>query len=167
MTQPFATPADLANRLQRPVWTVPAELAQVEAFLADASEDLRAEIGWQVYPPAEITAPAVYDSRNQLVVHGLPRGAVAVVRNADGTASVRYTVGYAQPPAELVRWTCVLAAEALDRADKGIHGAAPATLAVDDFRVGFSRQQQQGELPIPPRVLERLRSTYGSTVFVT
>lgn len=170
MTISFATVGDLAARLKRPVWSDPDERAQVEAFLEDASNDLRGEIGWQVYPAESVTVPASYDRAGRLVVAGLPPGALAeVVRNDDGTVSARYEVGYSQPPSELVRWTCVLAAQMLAEFadDETLGGAKPSSEALADWRISYSERQQMGELPIPDRVLQRLRSAYGTTVYVT
>ena len=208
MASAFATPADFAARLGRDL--TPAETTQLEQLLADASEDLRGEIGWQVWPPTQVTVtlPALPRHREgvrnvqwwQASVHlpgkpirrvidvSLPVVDLAAFPDASGFeisepwyqlidgvlwlrwsaehVTVTYEVGYDAPPAELVRWTCVLAAEEKARADAGIYGAAPATAGVDDFRVGYSAQQQARELPIPTRVLDRLKATYGSTAYV-
>lgn len=196
-TPPFATAADLAAR---GVDVTNAPL--VEALLADASELLRGEIGWQVYPAAQVTVTSSgWHPREPIRLPGAPIRAVTAV-TIDGTAldpadwvlvdnmlelgptcwqgwtplrpggrgilAVTYTVGYDAPPAELVAWTCVLAAHALAQSTQGLPaGATPATLAVDDFRVGYSARQQAGELPIPERVLERLRARYGQAAYVT
>lgn len=203
MAAPFATRTDLSSR-----GVTVANTALADAFLADASEFLRAEIGWQVYPAAQATVsyvqgghtckayemehvhlpgqpirsitsvtmvgqtvdPAYYELVNDVLIvgaaywyyvqnvgpHWLP---VPVV--------ITYQVGYDTPPAELVAWTCVIAAQMLDKSAQNLSlGATPASLAVDDFKVGFSAQQQAGELPIPQRVMDRLRDRYGQTVFV-
>lgn len=81
--------------------------------------------------------------------------------------TVTYEVGYATAPDDLKAWTCVIAADQLARASMNVYGAVPATVGVDDFKIGYSLQQQAGELPVPLRVLQRLRSTYGDTTFVT
>ena len=187
MAQAFATAADLAVRLKRPVWTDADELAQVEQFLADASDDLRGEIGWQVYPPVAVTVPAYPDLRGLIVLPGGPSSVTSVV-DADGVTvdaddyevhdgvlrlhslgrfAVTYTVGYEAPPTELVKWTCVLTAQYLAAsATNHLGGGTPASETLGaDYRISYSEQQQLGELPIPLRVLERLRSTYGSGVF--
>jgi len=198
VAEPFATVADLSAR-----GVAVTNQALAEAMLADASETLRGEIGWQVYPAAEITVVHRRGWRRDLEVHlpGSPiRGVTQVAINGfvvdpdrwelvDNTlifgvwrpqphwhlqrpetsiVEITYTVGWDAPPAELTAWTCVLAAQWLDQAARGMPlGAAPATLAVDDFKVQFSAQQQAGELPIPERVLERLRARYGTSAFVT
>ena len=186
MATPFATASDLATRLKVPVWD-PPELNQVDQHLEDASNDLRAEIGWQVYPPTPVTVEAWPDNSGLVALPGSPITGITSVTQ-DGTALaadryewfggslrvyaaaatvVTYTVGYTQPPPELVKWTCVLAAQSLARAADGDFGGSPASRALADFRISYSEQQQLGELPIPPRVLERLRSTYGRAVYTT
>lgn len=187
MAEPFATASDLALRLKRDVWTDPDELAQVEQFLEDASNDLRDEIGWQVYPPVEVTVDVVSDWRGIAVLPGAPVASIGSVSQNDTVissgsyefrggllhlgvrnsgVSVTYTVGYAIPPSALIRWTCVLAAQALAAVEEdGAFGATPASRALADYRISYSERQQMGELPIPARVLERLRSTYGQGVY--
>ena len=203
MAQAFATTADLTAR----GYTVTDQSVATQA-LQDASDALRDEIGWQVYPPAQATIqylngqhscdlydmehvhlpgqpirsitsvtmvgqtvdPSFYELINDVLVvgaaywyyvqnvgpHWLP---VPIV--------ITYQVGYDTPPAELTRWACVIAAQALDQQAQNLSpGATPATLRVDDFAVGFSAQQQAGMLPVPERVLERLRNRYGQSVFV-
>lgn len=81
--------------------------------------------------------------------------------------TVTYTVGYAAAPADLTAWTCVIAADSLAKASMNVYGAVPATIGVDDFKVGYSQRQQDGDLPVPERVLDRLRASYGETAFVT
>ncbi len=186
MATPFATASDLAVRLKRPMWDELAELDQVEQFLSDASDLLRAELGWQVYPPATVTVTAEPDAYGHIQLPGSPVGAVTSVTVGGqpvthdvhngtvhvysyGLVTVTYTVGYAAPPPDLTAWTCVLAAQMLSRAalgDGGL-GGTPASLAIEDVRANFSAQQQSGELGIPERSLHRLRSTYGRTTYVT
>jgi hypothetical protein len=169
----------------------------------EASDFLRDEIGWQVYPAAEITIAhrRGLDQGHEVHLPGTPIRGISQVaidgvvidparwelvdnvlifgiwrlepywqlrRPEASIIEVTYTVGYDSPPSELMRWTRVLVADALARIADGLPiGATPAALGVDDFKVQFSAQQQAGELPIPQRVLERLRARYGSTAFVT
>jgi hypothetical protein len=183
---PFATADDLAVRLNRAVWTDSGELAQVNQFLADASDLLRAEIGWQVYPPVEVAVVAYPDLRGRIHLPGLPRSVTSVV-DADGVTmtvedyelldgvihlhrlgrfTITYTVGHAAPPVELLRWTCVIAAQLLARAaDDDLGGGTASSESLADYRISYSEQQQLGELPVPQRVLDRLRSAYGSGVY--
>ena len=187
MAAPFATASDLALRLKRSVWTDPGEVAQVEQFLEDASNDLRDEIGWQVYPPVEVTVDVISDWRGTAILPGSPvasiasvsqygvalpagsyewRGGLLHLGTRNSGVSVTYTVGYTAPPATLVRWTCVLAAQYLAAAaDDSLGGGTPSSEALADYRISYSERQQLGELPIPRRVLERLRSSYGQAVF--
>lgn len=188
MATPFATASDLANRLKVPLWTG-ADLAQVNEHLADASNDLRAEIGWQVYPPVAITVSAYPDDSGHLSLPGTPFVSVTSVVDADGVTlavndtysidhgvvhlsfygrvTVTYTVGYAAPPPDLLKWTCVIAAQSLARAADESLGATPSSEALADYRISYSEQQQLGDLPVPVRVLERLRSAYGQAVYST
>jgi hypothetical protein len=203
VASPFATTTDLTDR-----GVTVSNPTMATAFLEDASEFLRGEIGWQVYPAAQATIsylngghtckayemehvhlpgspirgitsvtmvgqtvdPSYYELVDDVLIvgaaywyyvqnvgpHWLP---VPVV--------ITYQVGYDTPPAELVSWTCIIAAQMLDKAAQSLSlGATPASLGVDDFKVQFSAQQQSGDMPIPQRVLDRLRDRYGQTVFV-
>jgi hypothetical protein len=185
---PFATAGDLAARLGRAIWTDSVELEQVETFLADASDLLRAEIGWQVYPPTEVTLVSYPDRSGRVVLSGSPIGGLVSVTDADdvvvdpdgyvfldgvvhiaalGPLTLTYTVGYEAVPPELVAWTCVVAAQMLARATDGtMILATPSSESLGgDYRVSYSTLQQSGDLPIPERVLQRLRSTYGQAVY--
>lgn len=198
MAEPFATTADLTAR----GFTVTDETL-AGALLQDASEYLRAELGWQVYPVSTVTIKEFdrHRDRNRFEEHiflpGHPvRSVVSVNFNGvdldldhfelvDNVLLIRgslfpvwfagrlpyptvvtYTVGYDTPPPELVSWTCVIAADQLAKRAQGLQGAVPAAVSVDDFKVQYSAQQQAGEPAIPPRVLERLRGTYGTSVYV-
>lgn len=183
---PFATASDLAARLGVPLWPS-GELERVVWHLEDASDDLRAEIGWQVYPPVAVTVDVEPDSFGRVALVGAPVAEVSSVTqdgtlltpdryewsggllrlSAVGTASVTYTVGYATPPADLQKWTCVIAAQSLARAADETLGATPSSEALADYRISYSERQQLGELPVPMRVLERLRSIYGQAVYST
>lgn len=184
MAEPFATVDDLRDRGVAVV-TDPASIARAEAALRDASADLRAEIGWQVYPPAQVSL-VEHSWGDSVELPGFPISAVSVTvggtalpaeswtldnstvrlcRHASGVA-VAYSVGYDTPPDDLVGWTCVLAADALSRDPQD--GARPAYESLADWRVGYSDRQQAGELPIPERTLHRLKAAYGSPgAFVT
>lgn len=185
MVAPFATATDLVAR----GWSGSANAQRVEEALKNASTFLRGEIGWQVYPPAEVVSTSRdWASSVRLAgapirqVRGVTAAGVSVVESdyeldgnllhlarGAGRVKVTYDVGYDSAPAELVAWTCILAADELARADDpdDTGGARPASESLADWRVTYSRRQQEGELPIPLRVLERLRATYGSTAFVT
>lgn len=204
MATPFATTADLTSRGY--AYTVTDSVAG--AALEDASDSLRDEIGWQVYPVAQASISYLngqHSCRAYEMEHvhlpGQPITGITSVTMVGQTVDpsyyelvddvlivgaaywyyvqnvgphwlpvpivITYQVGYATPPAELVRWTCVIAKQWLDQAEQNLSpGATPAALSVDDFRVQFSAQQQAGDLPVPERVLERLRNRYGQSVFV-
>jgi len=199
----FATVTDLTDR-----GVTVANPTMAQAFLDDASEFLRGEIGWQVYPTGQASISSVHGQHTckayemeHIHLPGSPIRSITSVSMVGQTVdpayyelvedvlivgaaywyyaqnvgphwlpvaiTVTYEVGYDIPPPDLVAWTCIIAAQALDKAAQNLSlGATPATLGVDDFKVGFSAQQQAGELPIPPRVLDRLRSTYGQSVYV-
>lgn len=203
MASSFATVTDLEDR-----GVTVANPTMAQAFLDDASEFLRGEIGWQVYPTAQASVSAVHGQHTckafemeHIHLPGSPIRSITSVSMVGQTVdpayyelvedvlivgaaywyyvqnvgphwlpvavTVLYEVGYDIPPPELVSWTCIIAAQALDKAAQSLSlGATPATLGVDDFKVGFSVQQQAGELPIPPRVLDRLRNRYGQSVYV-
>lgn len=198
MAEPFATTADLTAR----GFTVTNE-TRAQTALQDASDYLRGELGWQVYPVSSVTISVLDRHRDggriedHIFLPGHPvREIVSVNFNGvdldlnhfelvDNVLLIRgslfpvwfagrlpyptvvtYTVGYDAPPPELLRWTCVIAADDLAKQAQGIQGAIPASLAVDDFRAQYSAQQQAGEPAIPARVLERLRATYGQSVYV-
>lgn len=199
MAEPFVTVTDLQARNI----TYPSDAFALE-LCEEASDFLRDEIGWQVYPAAQVTIKHRRDRfRDGLEVHlpGNPIRSVDLVsidgmvvdsqrwvlvdnvlifgvwriepywqlrRPEASIVEVTYTVGYDSPPPDLMRWARILVADQLDRNANGlVPGALPATMGVDDFRVGFSARQQAGDLPIPERTLERLRARYGSGTYVT
>lgn len=204
MADPFATVADLASR----GYTYTVTDAVATAALEDASDALRDEIGWQVYPTAQASIQYLNGSHTckayemeHVHLPGQPLRSITSVTMVGQTVDpsyyelvndvlivgaaywyyvqnvgphwlpvpivITYEVGYDTPPTELTRWACVIAAQALNQAEQNLSpGATPASLGVDDFKVAFSAQQQAGELPIPQRVLDRLRSRYGQSVFV-
>lgn len=185
MATPFAIAADLLDR----EWSGTASSARIDVALADASAFLRAEIGWQVYPAVTVTQRA-REWADVVHLHGSPvqsitsvtvGGATLVAGDYDLDGSVlyltrpgagvvvTYVVGYDSPPDELVSWTCVLAADELARADDpdDTGGARPAAESLADWRITYSKRQQDGELAIPQRVLNRLRASYGTSTYVT
>lgn len=180
---PFADPAGLAKRLGVDVWTG-AELDQVTELLADASDHLRSIIGWQVWPPVQVTTRVPTGALSPVALAGAPVTAVeSVTRDgadlpssayelADGSvafygtalagSTITYTVGYPTLPRELVRWTCVLASQALSvLGDLGALGTGNlASLAVGEVRKAWHSDGSSGGLP--ERVQEQLRARYGA-----
>lgn len=82
------------------------------------------------------------------------------------TLSITYTHGWAVIPAELVKWTCVMAAASLAAAKSGNLGLAGglSSVGVDDARATWATNVgEQGEgITIPVRVADRLRASYGT-----
>lgn len=81
---------------------------------------------------------------------------------------ITYEVGYADAPADLLAWACVLASQALANVtDLGAMGAGGVTsVAIDDYRKAWDPASTPGG-GIPDRVAERLRAAYGTTAYVT
>lgn len=189
MAAPFATAAALAKRMRRDVWSDPYELAQVEQLLIDASEHLRGIIGWQVSPPVTVSTFVHGVAGPWLHLPGAPVTS-ATATAADGTTvltgfqpvdgalyraagwpdgiTVKYQVGYATPPADLLAWTCVLASQVLVAFESsGALGTSGLSyVALDDFRAGW-QDGDTGGFSLPVRVEEQLRARYGSGVYVT
>lgn len=185
---PLATAADLAARLKVETPAVGTDQrTQWDAALADASGHLRDAIGSAVTQlTSTVTLPVV--EHGLLELPGGPATSVGDV-SVDGAAplpeadrwlsdartlrlsawrgqSVRvtYTHGWVEVPAELVKWTCVLAAAQLASAARGSLGMAGnvASVAVDDARVQFRADGDEPGVELPERVAVRLRATYGA-----
>jgi hypothetical protein len=81
--------------------------------------------------------------------------------DGDDPIDITYTFGYADPPAELVRLTCVLASQTLRDVEAGIGLASGGLTAigVDDFRASW-RGAETGT-SIPESLIRSLRQRYG------
>lgn len=182
MLPPFADITDLQSR----GLSIPAGMEDAAVnLLDDASAHLRSVIGDAVWPSRTVSIDlyqpqgdvwlqvpvSTVRSITSLIVDGAivanPRlvdGALYVVGPAD--VSLTLVAGLDEPPAELVSWTCVLAAEAFSAMQElGMLGTGMvASVALDDFRKSYHPQQQgggAGPFALPRRVEEMLRSRYG------
>lgn len=187
MVDAFAPPVDLADRLGR-VFTT-KELTQVSLLLGDASTHLRSVIGWQVYPPVEVTVKSRQYGYEWLSLPGHPVIGVtsvtvdgvavtdhelfdgALLRPAGwaGTVQVTYRVGYAAPPAQLATWSCVLASQALSMIEEvGTLGSGGvSSVAVDDYRKAWANGGEDNGYSLPRRVEEALRHEFATGAHVT
>lgn len=184
----FATAADLADRLGQDVPTG-TTLLQWESLLADATAHLRGIIGWQVYPQAEVTQRFLYPTGTRLPLPGLlaslPVPTVTIGGSAStdwsvidgalyrahgwyGDVEVTYTVGYADPPADLVSWCCVLASQMLASVtDLGsLASGDVSSVSIDDFRKAWASGGESNGVSLPGRVEDALRARYGVAAFV-
>lgn len=193
---PFASASDL---IERGMTLTGAELSVADALLVDASEHIRSLIG-RVWPQGQSTinlwaspgmqwlpVPLVplisIDSVmvTRIVGVGEPASAVpAQVIEFDGKiricgpakVTVTCTHGFADVPAEIVSWTCVLVAEALGsmRELGTLSPGSVASVAIDDYRKAYQPQQaggQSGPFSLPVRVVEQLRAQYGGGAYVS
>lgn len=82
--------------------------------------------------------------------------------------TVKFTAGYADPPAELVTWTCVLASQALSAVEelKMLGGGGVSSIGIDDYRKSWANGAEGVGFSIPERIEEQLRERYGTTVTV-
>jgi len=179
----FATVDDLRDRGL--TVSVDDETAAT-AILGDAAAYLRSVIGSDVYPQQTSTltlhqyagdewltipvAPVI--SITSTTVDGKSvdltpiDGAVRVCGPADVTLTVVH--GYDTAPADLVAWNCVVASQVLKTVtEMGQLGAGEVTsFGIDDYRKGFKQGSDVGAFSLPQRVIDGLRSRYGSGVYV-
>lgn len=189
---PFATVADVATRLQRNFDS--AATAAVEAMIEDATAYLRDEvIGCHVAPTvtSTITVHRTDDLGGGVRLPGPPILSVdAVTRDGHDIAhrwdgehlavdwgadchpdpvQVTYTHGYATVPHNLRTWTIVLVAQAIaDVEELGTIGrGGAASFSIDDYRKAWA-PSETGDVgyTLPPKVRDRLRSTYGGGAHV-
>ena len=182
----FATAADLAARLgvATPTSTT---LAQWNAALDDATEYLRAVIGWHVYPVSDaVEWSVVGDGGTTLTV---PPSAVVDTVTGDyaptswtqvgetlyaedgafsGVLTITADVGYSTCPALLKSFACVVASQILAVVtDLGAMSAfGVASVAIDDYRKAWSQGEPAG-LDLPQRQVDLLRQRFGRSAYVT
>lgn len=187
---PLATADDLAARLGRATWTDPVELAQVEAFLLDASAELRSLTG-QPLTQMTSTVTLIAGEYGRVTLPAFPvidvdsvavEGDVVTDFKVDGRelknlsacagdeVEVTYTHGWDPIPDDLIKWTCVLAASQLQAASqRGNLGMSAGVIAeaerIDDYQhqVTFANTDVAVDIGfvLPPSVRARLVSTYG------
>jgi hypothetical protein len=189
MSESFASPAQLSARLGRPFDETETEQAQL--FLTDATEYLRAEFDGAFINQG--TASAVLHVRAGQARVKIPQWSVtnvsAVTINdreyvgnwevrddflvfpggfqGDAQIVVEFSFGQDPVPAELVMWTCVLAAGGLAQVNRsGTFGSSGvASEKIEDYAVSY--QPGSAAMTLPAPVLGRLRATYGATGHVT
>jgi hypothetical protein len=188
---PLATPQQLADQLNVTLWTG-SELTQVEAFLDGASGELRTLIGQPLSRVVDSTVTLYADGRGAVLLPAFPVVSITSVTVEGTTVTdyklrdrtlyrmgagwgdevvVTYTHGWDPMPADIVKWTCVLAASFLSAAKSS--GALGMTAGVtsrdehiDDYRLAVSGPSGGGAatdvgMVIPDRVAARLKATYG------
>lgn len=185
---PLTTPERLAAELGVPMWTDPVELAQVNALLASASDEMRAATGGQPLNRMTSTVKLYAEGDGRVRLPAIPVVSVAEVL-VDGAAvdyevrdqmlyapvrkdtpvTVTYTHGWDPIPGELVKWTCVLAAASLSgAAETGSLGMTAGinqrSEAIDDYKHSWQSFPNNPEvgMTLPSRVADRLKATYGA-----
>lgn len=183
----LATAADLAARLgiATPA-TGSVALAQMNAALSDASDEIRGAVGQAINAgtstvtvrstpggyirlpaaPATAVTSVLYDGEAVPWYRLVDSATLYVPSDYARTLTVTYSHGWTTIPGELVKWTCVLAAASLAAAKSGNLGLAGglSSIAVDDGRATWATNAgEQGEgVSLPPRIAARLRATYGT-----
>ena len=182
----FATVSDLQTRTK--VTYAGADIAWVQSILDDASAHLRDILGWQVFPAAQVsfTTKVWAGIFNRLPIQPVISLDLVSIPNTfisydvydggfesdtNGIATVTFTAGYATAPPSLVSWCCVLAAQVIDTVTKlGMLGnGGLSSVAIDDFKLVWSQSAENGlgGYMLPDRVISQLRSSYGTTAYVT
>ncbi|WP_426940242.1 hypothetical protein [Pseudarthrobacter sp. S6] len=180
----FAEIADLQYRLNK-TFTA-GETDWLNAILGDATEHLRSVLGWQVYPQATVTVRTKVNIGDfyripvqpvQSIGAVLVDGSAVTVDDFDGgiqfkdkgIAEITFTAGYAVLPSVLTSWTCVLAAQAIEAVKKlgMLSSAGLSSVSIDDFKMAWAGGGEGSGFVLPERVVEQLRSAYGSSSYVT
>lgn len=178
----FATLEDLQTRLNRTFSE--DQVSQIEKLLDDASTYLRDAIGQQVFPQSTatfrgwpvsgwvdlpqqpvISVASVIRDGKPVVFEERPDG--IAVRD-DKPVDVTFTYGYAEPPAGLTRWACVLVSQTLTTLEMnlGLSVGGLSSVGIDDFRAAFADGGEGTGMSLSPDNLTRLRDQYGSAVAV-
>jgi hypothetical protein len=187
----FASYTDLELRLNRQFSE--AERPWITALLEDASTYLRDDVlGQQVYPQSTATAtfwpeggridipsqPLVSiesvqrDGQNVEYVRrdntlwvplAYARPLVTTATRVEAPVEVSYTYGYEEPPASLVRWTCVLVSQALlpIEANLGLTAGGLSSVQLDDFRAAFADAGEMSGIALSDRNVRLLREQFG------
>jgi hypothetical protein len=187
----FATIDQLSVRLGRSFDS--SEAPQVLALLDDATAYLRREIGaqvttgvstitlnvpmyatsarlpqWPVRSLDSVTINGTADTSTLLRdgsinrLYGFP-----LAPSADWSiVTVTYTHGLAAVPADLVSWTCVIAANVLAQVGRSgtLSTSGVKSEAIEDYSIVYKDGADTLSLPEP--VLARLRAAYGRGAFV-
>lgn len=173
----FATADDLAALLNRTF--NPDEITWVNTLLEDASTYLRTVIGQQVYPQTQSEYVAYPDAGRVdlpqwpvVSVDSVQRDSVDVtyhyrpgyiVVHHDDPVDVTFTWGYVTAPPELVRVTCVLAAQALQTLETtgSITASGLSSIAIDDFRAAFADGGALTGIALTQHAQRALRAAFG------
>lgn len=178
MVDAFATAQNLADRLNR-VFTDP-EQTWVTVLLEDASAYLRTEvIGQNVYPQETVAFddwptggrvdlpqfPVIEIGsvkRDGAVIDHEYRPGYITVRG-DEKVEITYTYGYAEPPEDLVRLTCVLVSSVLLPLEQklGLTAGGLSSVQLDDFKLAWADAGAQSGMVLPPIQAASVRAAFG------
>jgi hypothetical protein len=176
----FATTAQLASSLGVAVPTDPLILGRWQDALDDASGYLRTLIG-QPITAGTATLDVTTDARGEADIWLVPVTSVTSVtdpeghvltsdewflndqrlylRRADTTYRVVVAYGYSTIPAEIVRWTKVLAATQIQVSANGSLGLSNvSSVAVDDAKVTYADAMA---VVMPDSEAQWLKATFG------
>ena len=173
----FATVTDLEPLLGRDFTA--EEQAQVEALLEAASSFLRGVIGQDVYPVTTSTYTAYPSGGREdlpqwpvVSVDAVTRDSVDVsylyrpgfiMVDSDDPVDITFTWGLAVVPPELVRLTCVLAAQTLGAIETTgmLSAGGLSSVAIDDFKASFADGGAGAGMALTPQVEKSIRSQFG------
>jgi hypothetical protein len=187
----FATTDQLGTRLGRTFDA--SEVGQADALLEDATAYLQREIGAQVtagsstitlnvpagsrlarlpqWPVRSLDSVSINGTAStsvKLVDGGLwlSSGFAADSDSAWSTVEVTYSHGTTEVPADLVAWTCVLAAGVLAQVGRSdtLSPSGVSSEAIEDYSVSYEAGVES--MSLPANVLSRLRASYGRGAFV-
>jgi hypothetical protein len=176
----FATPDQLASSLGVATPTDAPVLGMWTTALSDASDYLRTVIG-QPITAGTATLDLLTNEAGEADIWLVPVTALTSVVDPDGNvvtsddytlkdqrlylrrAHTTYTVtlayGYATIPAEIVRWTKILAAAQIKVAPQGSLGMSNvASVAVDDGKVSYV---DRASTTLPDVTAQWLKATFG------
>lgn len=176
----FATTAQLASSLGVAVPTDSLILGRWQDALNDASGYLRTLIG-QPITAGTASLSLTTDERGEVDIWLVPVTAITSITDPEGTVltvddwelkdqrlylrrgNTPYTVviayGYATPPAELVRWTKVLAATQIQVAASGSLGLSHvSSLSIDDAKIMY---RDAMSVVMPDAAAQWLKATFG------
>lgn len=179
----FATSVDLGKQLNRE-FTV-EEAVWVTDLLETASDYLRSEIGWDMFPARSASFTTWPDADGEVPLPQHPVVSVDAVERAgvpvdftysrgvlkvagDGDLDVTFTFGASEAPADLRMWACVLVSQMLFPLEQqlGMTVGGLSSVALDDFRVAFADGGDKTGLYLSDRTLTHLRSKYRGSVSV-
>lgn len=186
----FATVADLALRLDR-TFADGAESDWITALLGDASTYLRDDVlGQQVYPQTQSTFTAWPDGGRVDMPQSPLISIDAVQRDSEDvrytqrdssimihwrgiqrvrddvrepSVDITFTYGFVEPPASLVRWTCVLVSQVLIPLEQqlGLTVGGLSSIAIDDFKAAFADAGDNTGITLSDRNIALLREQFG------